>query len=142
MSGLQARPCDELVIRSTTGATSPCAKRRQRWVLAACVLGSAMAFIDSSVVNVALPKMESDLATTLSSMTWVINAYTLCMSALLLTGGAAADQVGRRRIFIIGITIFAIASIGCGLAPGVEVLILARAVQGVGAALLIPCSLA
>ena len=65
-----------------------------------------MAFIDSSVVNVALPKMESDLATTLSSMTWVINAYTLCMSALLLIGGAAADQVGRRRIFMIGITIF------------------------------------
>jgi EmrB/QacA subfamily drug resistance transporter len=75
-------------------------------------------------------------------MTWVINAYTLCMSALLLIGGAAADQVGRRRIFIVGISIFAIASIGCGLAPTVEVLILARAIQGVGAALLIPCSLA
>jgi EmrB/QacA subfamily drug resistance transporter len=101
-----------------------------------------MAFIDSSVVNVALPKMEADLATTLSAMTWVINAYTLCMSALLLIGGAAADQLGRRRIFMTGISIFAIASIGCGLAPSVETLILARAVQGVGAALLIPCSLA
>jgi EmrB/QacA subfamily drug resistance transporter len=101
-----------------------------------------MAFIDTSVVNVALPKMESDLATTLSSMTWVINAYTLCMSALLLIGGAAADQLGRRRIFLIGISIFAVASIGCGLAPGIEVLTLARAIQGVGAALLIPCSLA
>jgi EmrB/QacA subfamily drug resistance transporter len=120
----------------------PGAKRRQTWVLAACVLGSSMAFIDSSVVNVALPKMESDLATTLSSMTWVINAYTLCMSALLLIGGGAADQIGRRRIFLIGITVFSIASIGCGLAPGVETLILARAIQGVGAALLIPCSLA
>jgi len=141
MSGLQARPCDELVIRSTANAT-PCVKERQTWILAASVLGSSMAFIDSSVVNVALPKMESALETTLSSMTWVINAYTLCMSALLLIGGAAADQVGRRRIFMIGITIFAIASIGCGLAPSVEVLILARAVQGVGAALLIPCSLA
>ncbi len=75
-------------------------------------------------------------------MTWVINAYTLCMSALLLIGGAAADQIGRRRIFMTGITIFSIASIGCGFAPNVEILILARAVQGVGAALLIPCSLA
>ena len=101
-----------------------------------------MAFIDTSVVNVALPKMESELATTLSSMTWVINAYTLCLSALLLIGGAAADQFGRRRIFIIGISIFAVASIGCGLASGVDLLIVARAVQGVGAALLIPCSLA
>jgi EmrB/QacA subfamily drug resistance transporter len=101
-----------------------------------------MAFIDSSVVNVALPKMETDLSTTLSAMTWVINAYTLCMSALLLIGGAAADQLGRRRIFITGISIFALASVGCGLAPTVATLILARAVQGVGAALLIPCSLA
>jgi len=138
---LKARPCDELVIRSTR-STAPCAKRQQVWVLAACVLGSSMAFIDSSVVNVALPKMESELGATLSAMTWVINSYTLCMSALLLIGGASADQVGRRRIFITGITIFSVASVGCGVAPGVVALILARAVQGVGAALLIPCSLA
>jgi EmrB/QacA subfamily drug resistance transporter len=138
---LKARPCDELIIRSTESAT-PCAKRQQNWVLAACVLGSSMAFIDSSVVNVALPKMESELGATLSAMTWVINSYTLCMSALLLVGGALADQVGRRRIFITGLSIFAAASIGCGLAPDVSILILARAVQGVGAALLIPCSLA
>jgi EmrB/QacA subfamily drug resistance transporter len=141
VSILKARPCDELVIRSTASAR-PCAKRQQTWVLVAAVLGSSMAFIDSSVVNVALPKMESDLATTLSAMTWVINAYTLCMSALLLIGGAAADQVGRRRIFVTGLSVFAVASVGCGLAPGVEVLVLARAAQGVGAALLIPCSLA
>ena len=141
MTTLKARPCDELFIRSTPSA-APCAKRQQTWVLVAAVLGSSMAFIDSSVVNVALPKMESDLATTLPAMTWVINAYTLCMSALLLIGGAAADQIGRRRIFITGLSIFAVASVGCGLAPGVEILILARAVQGVGAALLIPCSLA
>ena len=143
MSGLQARPGEELATRPTVDAAAgPLDKRSQSWVLAACVLGSSMAFIDSSVVNVALPKMESDLQTTLASMTWVINAYTLCMSALLLIGGAAADQIGRRRIFMIGITIFSIASIGCGIAPTVEILILARAVQGVGAALLIPCSLA
>jgi EmrB/QacA subfamily drug resistance transporter len=132
---------DEVVIR-LPAAAGPLDKTRQRWVLAACVLGSSMAFIDGSVVNVALPKMESELQTTLAYMTWVINAYTLCMSALLLIGGAAADQIGRRRIFMIGITIFAIASAGCGLAPNVEMLILARAIQGVGAALLIPCSLA
>src|SRR3977135_4643463 len=90
---LKARPCDELLIRSTPSA-APCTKRQQTWVLAACVLGSSMAFIDTSVVNVALPKMESELATTLSAMTWVINAYTLCMSALLLTGGGPADRVG------------------------------------------------
>jgi EmrB/QacA subfamily drug resistance transporter len=138
---LKARPCDDLIIRSTASGP-PCAERSKTWVLVASVLGSSMAFIDSSVVNVALPKMEADLATTLLAMTWVINAYTLCMSALLLIGGAAADQLGRRRIFMTGISIFAVASIGCGLAPSVETLILARAAQGVGAALLIPCSLA
>ena len=77
-----------------------------------------------------------------AAMQWILNAYTLCISALLLLGGAAADQFGRRRVFLIGITIFAIASVGCGLAPHIAVLILARAIQGVGAALLIPCSLA
>jgi EmrB/QacA subfamily drug resistance transporter len=138
---LKARPCDDLIIRSTASGP-PCAQRRKTWVLVASILGSSMAFIDSSVVNVALPKMEADLSTTLSAMTWVINAYTLCMSALLLIGGAAADQLGRRKIFITGISIFAVASVGCGLAPTVELLILARALQGVGAALLIPCSLA
>lgn len=140
MSGPQAQPGDNRA-RSAADATVV-DKGRQPWVLAACVLGSSMAFIDSSVVNVALPKMESELQTTLAYMTWVINAYTLCMSALLLIGGAAADQIGRRRIFITGITIFAIASIGCGFASNVQILIVARAIQGVGAALLIPCSLA
>lgn len=111
-------------------------------MLAAAVLGSTLAFVDESVVNVALPKVESDLHTTLSAMQWVINAYTLSMSALLLVGGAAADRFGRRLIFLIGISIFACASIGCGLAAGVQVLIGARVIQGAGAALLIPCSLA
>src|SRR5205807_66651 len=83
-----------------------------------------------------------DLRTTLAAMQWVINAYTLCMSALLLVGGAAADRFGRRLIFVIGVSIFAAASLGCGLAANAEVLIAARVVQGVGAALLIPCSLA
>ncbi|HZO21537.1 MAG TPA: MFS transporter [Steroidobacteraceae bacterium] len=137
----EARPCDALAIRSAR-TDRACAQRSKKWVLAAAVLGSTMAFVDESVVNVALPAMESDLAATLAAMTWVVNAYTLCMSALLLTGGAAADQLGRRRIFLAGLCVFAVASLCCGLAPGALSLIASRAVQGVGAALLIPCSLA
>jgi EmrB/QacA subfamily drug resistance transporter len=137
----KAQPCAAEVIRSTRG-TSACAERDKAWVLAAAVLGSTMAFVDESVVNVALPTIEADLGTTLAAMQWVINAYTLCMSALLLIGGAAADRFGRRRLFLIGIVTFTLASIACGFAPDIAALIGARAIQGVGAALLIPCSLA
>jgi EmrB/QacA subfamily drug resistance transporter len=105
-------------------------------------MGSAMAFIDESAVNVALPNIEFDLHTTLASMQWVINAYTLCMSALLLIGGAAADRFGRRKLFFLGLITFTLASIACGLAPNISALISARVIQGAGAALLIPCSLA
>lgn len=135
-----SRPCDAVTIRATRSV--PACAARKEWVLAAAVLGSSMSFVDESVVNVALPGIESALGTTLPAMQWVLNAYTLCISALLLLGGAAADQFGRRRIFLVGITIFALASLGCGVAPHISVLILARAVQGLGAALLIPCSLA
>jgi EmrB/QacA subfamily drug resistance transporter len=112
------------------------------WVLAVAVMGSAMAFIDESAVNVTLPNIELDLHTTLASMQWVINAYTLCMSALLLIGGAAADRFGRRKLFFLGLIIFTLASIACGLAPNISALISARVIQGAGAGLLIPCSLA
>src|SRR3982074_3151050 len=122
----KAQPCAAEVIRSTRG-TSACPTRDKSWVLAAAVLGSTMAFVDESVVNVALPTIEADLGTTLAAMQWVINAYTLCMSALLLIGGAAADQFGRRRIFLTGIAIFTVASLGCGLARNIAVLIMARA---------------
>ncbi|HLJ39833.1 MAG TPA: DHA2 family efflux MFS transporter permease subunit [Steroidobacteraceae bacterium] len=111
-------------------------------MLAAAVIGSTLATIDESVVNIALPRIESELHTTLAAMQWVINAYTLCMSALLLVGGAAADRLGRRLMFMVGVGGFASASIVCGIAPGISVLVAARAVQGVGAALLIPCALA
>lgn len=134
------RPCDEVAIHATRPV--PACAARKEWVLAAAVLGSSMSFIDESVVNVALPRIGTALEATLPAMQWVINAYTLCISALLLVGGAAADQFGRRRIFLVGIVIFAVASLGCGLAQHVSILIVARAVQGVGAALLIPCSLA
>jgi EmrB/QacA subfamily drug resistance transporter len=134
------QPCAAQIIRSTRAAPHP--GQHKAWVLAVAVLGSTMAYIDESVVNVALPKIQADLHTALASMQWVINAYTLCMSALLLIGGAAADRFGRRRLFLTGITTFALASIACGVAPNVVVLIAARAVQGVGAALLVPCALA
>jgi EmrB/QacA subfamily drug resistance transporter len=134
------RPGDEVKIRATR--TDAACVACKKWVLVAAVLGSSMSFIDESVVNVALPRIETALETTLPAMQWIVNAYTLCISALLLVGGAAADQLGRRRIFVVGLSIFAVASLGCGLAPHISVLIGARAVQGLGAALLIPCSLA
>jgi EmrB/QacA subfamily drug resistance transporter len=120
----------------------PAAGASKSWVLVVAVLGSTLAYIDESVVNVALPVIEAELRTTLAAMQWVINAYTLSMSALLLAGGAAADRFGRRRMFVIGVSLFAVASLGCGLASGVLMLIAARAVSGIGAALLVPCSLA
>ncbi len=101
-----------------------------------------MAYIDESVVNVALPAIESDLKTSVVVMQWLINAYTLSLAALLLIGGASGDRFGRRRIFVIGIGIFTAASVWCGFAQSVTQLIMARAAQGIGAALLIPCSLA
>jgi EmrB/QacA subfamily drug resistance transporter len=137
----RAMPCDEATIRSTR-AGPRCAPRVKAWVLAATILGSAMALIDATAVNVALPAMERGLSASLAAMQWVVNAYTLLLSTCLLIGGAAGDRFGRRRIFIAGIALFTAASTWCGLAPDVGHLILARAVQGVGAALLVPSSLA
>jgi EmrB/QacA subfamily drug resistance transporter len=134
-------PCDEALIRSARTA-APCTAREKTWVIVATTLGSSMAFIDGSVVNVALPAIEKDLASPLTTIQWVVNAYELCLAALLLIGGAAGDQFGRRRLFVIGIVVFAAASIWCGVSPSAMQLILARAVQGLGAACMIPCSLA
>src|SRR5579862_2707080 len=116
MNNPQALPCGSGAIRSSPSV--PGCVRQRSWVLAAAVLGSTLAFVDQSVVNVALPAIEGSLRTSLVAMQWVVNAYTLCMSALLLLGGAAADQFGRRRNFVIGISIFALASLGCGFAGG------------------------
>lgn len=113
-----------------------------RWVLAATILASSMAFIDGTVVNVALPFLQSSLNATAIGIQWVVEAYALFLSALLLVGGSLGDRYGRRRIFNIGVVIFAIASAGCGLAANIEQLIAARALQGIGGALLIPGSLA
>ena len=114
----------------------------EKWTLAATVLGSSMAFLDGTVVNVALSAVQSSLNATAGGVQWVVNAYLLMLAALTLTGGALGDAYGRRRVYGIGVAVFAAASLACGLAPNLAVLIAARTVQGIGAALLVPGSLA
>jgi EmrB/QacA subfamily drug resistance transporter len=111
-------------------------------VLLASILGSSMAFIDGTAVNLALPALQATLHATAADVQWVVESYALCLAALLLLGGALGDRAGRRRIFAVGIAVFAAASAACGLARSIEWLIAARAIQGVGAALLVPGSLA
>lgn len=113
-----------------------------RWVVAATVLGSGMAFLDATVVNIALPRIGEDFDADIAGLQWTVNAYALTLAGLLLLGGALGDRLGRRRVFIWGVAWFAVASLLCAVAPTVELLIAARAVQGVGAALLTPTSLA
>lgn len=113
-----------------------------RWVLTATVLGSGMAMIDGTVVNVALPHISRELGGGFAALQWVINGYALTLASLILLGGSLGDKFGRRRVFLIGVAWFALASVGCGLAPNMETLIAARALQGVGGALLTPGSLA
>src|SRR5436305_3416767 len=134
-------PCAEASIRSG-GPVSPCRKTAAPWVLVATILGSSMAFIDSTVVNVALPALQSALNATVADVQWVIEAYSLLLAALLLVGGSLGDRYGRRHVFVIGVIIFGAASAWCGLASGIRSLITARAVQGFVAALLVPGSLA
>lgn len=114
----------------------------ERWTLAATVLGSSMAFLDGSVVNVALSAVQRDLNATAGGVQWVVNAYALMLAALTLAGGALGDAYGRKRVYALGVVVFAAASLACGLTPNLTFLIAARAVQGVGAALLVPGSLA
>jgi EmrB/QacA subfamily drug resistance transporter len=116
--------------------------RKARWVLLATVGASGMAFLDSTVVNVALPQIGNDLDTELAGLQWVINGYLLATSALILLGGSLGDIFGRRRVFLTGVVVFAVASITCGIAPNVGLLVAARVLQGIGGALLTPGSLA
>jgi EmrB/QacA subfamily drug resistance transporter len=134
-------PCDEAVIR-TTDADSPCSLRARPWILATTILASSMAFIDGTVVNVALPALQNEFNASAADVQWVIESYALLLTALLLVGGSAGDMFGRRRVFAIGVAIFAVASVWCGLARSIEQLIVARAAQGIGGALLVPGSLA
>ncbi|MCW2814208.1 MAG: major facilitator transporter [Nocardioides sp.] len=115
---------------------------RGRWVLLATILGSALAGIDATVVNVALPALGESLDAEFSALQWTVSAYALTLASFILLGGTLGDRFGRRRVFVVGVVWFAVASLACGLAQDVTTLIAARAVQGVGAALLTPGSLA
>jgi EmrB/QacA subfamily drug resistance transporter len=134
-------PCDEGIILAAP-ATRPCPEADRPWILTTAILGSGLAFVDGTVVNVALPLLQRDLGATVTDIQWVVEAYALLLAALLLVGGAMGDRLGRRRVYATGIGVFATASAASGLAGGVRSLIVARAVQGIGAALLVPGSLA
>src|SRR5579859_1871824 len=133
-------PCDEGAILS--GSCAETQTTSGPWVLAATILGSSMAFIDTTVVNVALPALQSALHASVSDVQWVIESYVLTLSSMLLTGGALGDNYGRAKVFTAGAVLFALSSAVCGFAPSIVALIIARGMQGAGAALLIPGSLA
>lgn len=135
------QPCDEAVVESAP-ERGPCARAVGRWVLAAAVIGSGITFIDGTVVNVALPVLQERLGASVTEAQWVVESYALMLAALILVGGSLGDRYGRRRVFATGVAVFAAASAWCGLAPDVGHLIVARAAQGLGAALLVPGSLA
>jgi EmrB/QacA subfamily drug resistance transporter len=141
MANIFPQPCDEGVIRAGLIGI-PCTPVSERWILAAAILGSSMAFIDGTVVNVALPALQKSLNATVLDVQWVVESYALFLAALLLAGGSMGDRFGRRRVFCSGVALFALASIGCGMAQSVSQLIVARAVQGIAGALLVPGSLA
>ena len=134
-------PCDQAILRSAA-AVAPCRPESRAWILAATILGSSLAFIDSTVVNVALPAIQSTFHANVVDVQWVVEAYGLLLAALILTGGSLGDLFGRRVVFLAGVAIFALSSAACGLAATITQLIAARSMQGIGAALLVPGSLA
>src|SRR5471030_2169507 len=115
---------------------------RKRWTLVSTILASSMTFIDGTVVNVALPALQASLQASITDVQWVIEAYALFLGALILVGGSLGDQFGRKRVFLLGVVWFTLASIACGFATSPGALIVGRALQGVGAAFLVPGSLA
>jgi EmrB/QacA subfamily drug resistance transporter len=134
-------PCDESLVLSAR-ASAPCAEAKRPWILAATILGSSMAFVDSTVVNVAVPVLQARFNASVFDVQWVVESYGILLSALILAGGALGDLFGRRRVFLTGVGMFAAASTGCGVASSIHQLIIARCIQGIGAALLVPGSLA
>ena len=141
MGNIIKHPCTEGVIRGYYQSVD-CSPSVGVWVLVATILGSSMAFIDGTVVNVALPALQAEFNATVIDVQWIVESYALFLAALILVGGSMGDKLGRRRVFAAGIAIFAVSSVFCGLAQNVQQLIIARAVQGIGAALLVPGSLA
>ena len=140
MANIARPPCDEAAILA--GSCERPAITNGPWILAATILGSSMAFIDGTVVNVALPALQSALHATLADVQWVVESYGLFLAALLLIGGSLGDLYGRRKIFAAGVVLFTVASAWCGFAPDIRQLIIARGLQGMGGALLVPGSLA
>lgn len=141
-TGIHGPVCPDGRQAQAPEACRPCAEASRPFVLAATIVASAMAFIDGSVMTIALPALQLDLNASFASLQWVVNAYALLLGGLILVGGAAGDRFGRRRIFVIGIAVFAGASMLCALAPTIASLIAARALQGIGGALLVPQGLA
>ena len=132
-------PCDESAAATATGPAESCGGP---WLLIATILASSMAFIDGTVVNVALPALQTALHASVTDIQWVVESYALLLASLLLLGGSLGDLYGRRKIFLSGVLLFAIGSLWCGLAFSINSLVVARGVEGIGAALLIPGSLA
>jgi len=137
-----APPCDRALAAAAARGRPRDARSRGVLVVAGTVLGSSLAFIDGSAVGLILPVVQQRLGGDVGAAQWIVNGYLLTLSALVLAGGAAADRYGRRRVFVVGVAIFSAASLGCGLAPTLPLLVAFRAVQGAGAALLTPASLA
>src|SRR6184192_1189743 len=133
MANILKPPCDSGIIHSAPApspVTSSSTKRNSgAWILAATILGSSMAFIDGTVVNVALPALQSALHATLADVQWVVESYALFLAALLFIGGSLGDRYGRRKIFVAGVLLFSVASAWCGLAPDIRQLIIARGLQ-------------
>ena len=141
MSYAGSPPCDEGVIRSGKDA-APCPSTSGPWVLAATIVASGMGFMDGTITNVALPQIQQELGASAVDALWIVESYALMLAALILVGGSLGDHYGRRRVFLLGIGLFTLASLWCGLAPNPAQLIAARAVQGIGGAMMIPGSLA
>src|SRR5215218_2419386 len=136
----ERQPCEGVLLAGSSA--DGCAENVGKWVLAAAILGSSISFIDGTVVNVALPILQRDLGASVGQTQWVVESYALMLSALILVGGSLGDLFGRKKIFAIGVLVFGIASALCGFAQDANQLIVARGVQGIGAAMLVPGSLA
>ena len=141
MISLVRPPCDAGVLRAAP-ETPGCASHAKRWVLITTILGSSIAFLEASVINVALPAMQAALGASVAEMQWIASAYTLLLAALTLVGGAAGDRFGRLRLFRWGVALLAAASVACAASTTASQLIVGRAIQGIGAAMLVPNSLA
>src|ERR1035437_4293541 len=113
----------------------------ERWILAATILASSMGFIDSTALNVALSSIQASLHATGAQLLWVVNGYLLMLASLILVGGSLGDRWGRKKVFMVGISLFVVASLSCGISPSIQWMIAARIIQGIGGSLIIPGSL-